>query len=72
VELLNRPHRHIIGELATKLHKPEEEVERVFVEEFERLEKQATIKTYLPLLAQRIVTRRLGVSQSRWPLSEIS
>ena len=50
----------LITELAVETHKPREEVEAVFNEEMEKLRKQAKVKTFLPLIARRLVKQRLA------------
>ena len=58
-------HQHVISDLCEELHRPQQEVAQVFAEEFDKLDRQAKIKTFLPLITCRIVRERLATPEAR-------
>jgi hypothetical protein len=51
--------QRLIAEIAEHFHKPQQEVEPVFNEEYEKLDRNARVKSFVALLASRTVKERL-------------
>jgi len=49
----------LIAEIAEQFHKPREEVQPVFDEEFAKIDRGAKVKTFVALFASRSVKERL-------------